>query len=60
MYGSHDAEIQFTSKIRRVTLLTALKSKRVASASAHRGMAEMEEAGLDVPGVGRNVAARRG
>ena len=59
MYGSCDAETQFTSKICRVTLLTAL-SKRVASTSAHRGMAEMEEAGLAVPGVGRNAASRRG
>lgn len=25
MYGSRDAETQFTSKIRRVTLLTALR-----------------------------------
>lgn len=58
MYGSRDAETQFTSKVHRVNSVGGTQSKRVASASAHRGMAEMEEAGLDVLGVGRNVARR--
>lgn len=59
MYGSRDAETQFTSKIHRVTLLTALRVRGL-QAQVHTGMAEMEEAGLDVLGVGRNAATRSG
>lgn len=54
MYGSRDAETQFTSKIHRVTMLTALRVRGL-QAKCTQGMAEMEEAGLDVLGVGREM-----
>lgn len=59
MYGSRDAEtLSLLVRYIELPVDSGTQSKRVVKASAHRGMAEMEEAGLDVLGVGRNAANR--